>query len=182
VTVKKPFCFLGLIGFCAELLIKRFLRERSFTQPFLRRTDLKMHSPRFSSQASIGLTLLELAVTVAVIAIAALGIVSYISTGYAVDREATETLAAQNLARRVMEELQEAPFTTLIENFDRTQIVEGDLRAVIRIDQIEPQVGAPSLVRLQVTVQRRVDNRLLFRLLSLRADHRSPASAWRTGS
>jgi len=127
------------------------------------------------------LTLLELAVALAVIAIAALGIVSYLSTGYAVDREATQTMAAQNLARRTMEELHEAPFSTLIQNYDLTQVTDGDLRALIRVEQLEPQVGTPSLLRLQVTVRRISDNRMLFRLVSLRADYRSPASAWQTG-
>jgi hypothetical protein len=119
-------------------------------------------------------------VALAVIAIAALGVLSCLTTGYTIDREAADTIAAQNLARRGMEELLSAPFDDLVPNYENTQVDDSGLRATIRAEQVLPLSGSPSLIRLQVTVRAIGETRDLVKVVTLRADHRAPSSAWLT--
>ena len=128
-----------------------------------------------------GFTLIEITVALAVVAITALGVLSCLSTGYAVDREATNTMAAHNLARRVMEELLNAPFVDLITNYDNTQVVQDGLDANIKVERVLPATGTASLLRLQVAVRVSGGSRDLVKLVTLRANRRAPNSAWFTG-
>ena len=136
--------------------------------------------PRGRGPGSGGFTLLEITVALAVIAIAALGVLSCLTTGYTIDREAADTITAQNLSRRVIEELLGAPFDDLIPNYDNTQVDNEGFRATIRAQQVLPAAGSPSLIRLQVAVRVDGDNRDLVKVVTLRSDHRAPASAWLT--
>lgn len=127
-----------------------------------------------------GFTLLEITVALAIVTITAMGVMSCLTAGFTVDREATEAIASQNLARRLMEELLQAPFDGLMATYNNTQVSQDDLRAVIRVQQVAPPSGAPSLVRLQVAVRVNGDTSDMVKLVTLRADHRAPASAWRS--
>jgi prepilin-type N-terminal cleavage/methylation domain-containing protein len=125
-----------------------------------------------------GFTLLEVTVALAVLTIAALGVLSCLTTGYAVDREASDAIGAQNMARQLMEELLKAPFSTMMATYDNTQVTQNTLRATLRVQRIAPATGPASLLRLQVTVRNIGQGFDLVRMVGQRADHSAPSSAW----
>ena len=127
-----------------------------------------------------GFTLLELRVALVVVTVTAVGVLSCVTAGYAVDRDATETLQAHNFSRRVVEELMAAPFDNLLTYYSYAYMTEEDLRATVRVQQVLPETGPASLVRIQVTVRALDGSQDLVKVVTQRADYSAPASAWAT--
>ncbi|OQC19011.1 MAG: hypothetical protein BWX69_03075 [Planctomycetes bacterium ADurb.Bin069] len=125
-----------------------------------------------------GLTLLEVMIAIAVVVTAATAILCGLSAAYANERVSSEQIAAQNLARRMQEELMGVPFDDLIPNYDATSVTSGGLRALLNVNQAQPASGAPTLLRIQVRVRRLGEANDILSLVTLRSDRRAPRSAW----
>jgi hypothetical protein len=134
--------------------------------------------PRGPSKERGGWSTLEVALSVAVLVLAALGVLSCVTAGLAVDRESSDQIAAQNLARRLMDELLRVPFETMVASYDKTKVVTDDLEATLRVGPVAPAAGAPSLLRMTVTVRSVGQEFAIVSVTGLRADRRPPESAW----
>lgn len=142
-------------------------------------------NPGRSMETGGGFTLLEVIIALVIVALAALGVASGMAGNYVVDREASLAMEAQNLAGQLVEELLVVPFDELITNFNGTVVTNADnsLRGALSVVQVAPTVGAPSLIRIEVTVTPVGDaTKVLSRTVTLRSDHSAPQSAWLTGS
>lgn len=97
-----------------------------------------------------GFNLLEATVALAILAIAVLGVLASISSASIAERETAERLENQAALGQVLEEIQSAPFETLL-SLNGTFVVKGNHRADIRaaldrVGLVRIQVDARSLV------------------------------------
>lgn len=99
---------------------------------------------RSRGEGEAGFNLLEATVALAILAIAILGVLASISTASIAERETAERLENQAVLGQVLEEIQSAPFDTLL-SLNGTFVVKGNHRADIRaaLDRV-------GLVRIQV--------------------------------
>lgn len=115
------------------------------------------------SSPAAGLTLLEVTITVALLALILVGVLGALSTGALAQRSNTGMLGCQLLSRQVLEELKSVPYDGLAA-FDGKSVddVSGKYRATISVFP-----AATNLMELEVVAASREDPGTAFRLVTL---------------
>ncbi len=99
-----------------------------------------------SSQRSDGLTLVEIALTIALLGMIMIGVMASLSTGFLAQRSNSDLLETQLLAREVLEEVQSTPYDSLL-SFNGTSVTSGNGKCQASISAATAGTG---LVRIAV--------------------------------
>jgi len=105
-----------------------------------------------------GMTLVEIIIALAVIAVAILGAVSLVSFSMGQDHEAKERMQAMDAAKSVMERIQEASYDNIFTNFngfafDVGMLLPPDGDADGRVGRVVVNNSDPELLDVQVFVE-----------------------------
>jgi Tfp pilus assembly protein PilV len=109
--------------------------------------DTAVKSGTHAGERSRGMTMIEIAITISLLALIILGVMGALSTGFMAQRNGSEILANQYHARRVVEEIQSSPFSSLL-SFNGTSVTSADGKCQATI--AATSVGT-NLVRVVVT-------------------------------
>lgn len=96
---------------------------------------------------SNGLTLIEVSITLVVLTLILTGLMASLSTGFLAQRQNTDLLECQLLTQQVIEEVQTAPYATLL-SFNGTHV---DDTAKTHRAQILARLADTGLVQIEVT-------------------------------
>jgi prepilin-type N-terminal cleavage/methylation domain-containing protein len=94
---------------------------------------------RRAGARDLGLTLIEILIAMAVVVVALLGATSALYFSDATRESTREKVLAQNAARRVIEQMRDADFTTLLANYS-TGGTPGD---TFTVERLNPIAGVP---------------------------------------
>jgi type II secretory pathway pseudopilin PulG len=109
------------------------------------------------------MTLLEITVTVAILSAILLGVMGSLSTGFLAKRANAETMENQFYARKVLEEVQNSSYDTLL-SFNGTYVnsTDGKYRANITAGS-----GGANLTRIEVSCQSIANSKVNCRLVTM---------------
>ena len=111
-----------------------------------------------------GMTLLEITITVVLVAIIAAGVLSSITMAHMTDRNATDLITAQHLAQQVIESVEVTPYEGLLA-LNGAALVDGRFQSATSATLV-----AVGLIRIQVTVTCPSNPNINVRVVTLFAD------------
>lgn len=130
----------------------------------LNSADLWRCATTTRTQPEHGMTLIEITITVVIVAIIAAGVLSSITMAHMSDRNAKDVITAQHLAQQVMESVEVTPYNALLALSGAT-VTDGRFQAVTTATLV-----AVGLIRIEVQVTCAENAHVDMRVVTMFAD------------